>query len=257
MAEDIREEAAKYYDAQPNPTVDIPFYRARIPSPLADVLELGCGTGRVLVPLADACRFIHGIDSSEAMLARCREKLKAAGIAENKAQVTRGGISDFDLGRRFDLIIAPFRVFQNLETDEEVDGLFECVHRHLAPGGSCILNVFNPKRSAEEMRRTWCVPEEVLEWEKMLDGGRRLARFLRRPRMDTEKMIVYPELVYRRYDGDVLEDEAVLKIAMRCYYPDEFAQLVTDHGFTLIDRWGGYAGEPYGQGPELVLKFSE
>ena len=38
-------------------------------------------------------------------------------------------------------------------------------------------------------------------------------------------------------------DEAVLKIPMRCYYPDEFSTLITEHGFRIIDRWGGYAGE--------------
>ena len=50
-------------------------------------------------------------------------------------------------------------------------------------------------------------------------------------------------------------DEAVLKIPMRCYYPDEFSTLITEHGFRIIDRWGGYAGEAYGVGPELVVRF--
>jgi hypothetical protein len=42
---------------------------------------------------------------------------------------------------------------------------------------------------------------------------------------------------------------------MRCYYPDDFIKLIREHGFTIIDRWGGYQGEAYGQGSELVVQF--
>ena len=44
---------------------------------------------------------------------------------------------------------------------------------------------------------------------------------------------------------------------MRCYYPDEFEQLINGHGFEIVQRWGGYAGEIYGEGPELVIEFRE
>jgi hypothetical protein len=85
----------------------------------------------------------------------------------------------------------------------------------------------------------------------------RLAFYDKRARMDTEKLILYPELIYRRYEGEVLRDEAVLKLVMRCYYPDDLEKLVTAHGFSIVDRWGGYKGETYGEGPELVIQFQE
>ena len=44
---------------------------------------------------------------------------------------------------------------------------------------------------------------------------------------------------------------------MRCYYPDEFEDLVRSQGFEVLDRWGGYAGEAYGQGGELILAFGD
>ena len=59
--------AVKYYDANPVFPNDIPFYRQRIPSLRARVLELGCGTGRVLVSLLSHCGYIHGIDHSAEM----------------------------------------------------------------------------------------------------------------------------------------------------------------------------------------------
>jgi hypothetical protein len=75
--------------------------------------------------------------------------------------------------------------------------------------------------------------------------------------MDVERLVLYPELIYRRYEGETLAEESVLKIAMRCYYPDTFEKLIVDHGYTVLQRWGGYEGESYGQGPELVIQFGE
>lgn len=221
MPTDTRAQAAKYYDLNPDTPADIPFYRRRVPFPEARVLELGCGTGRVLVPLAEECGYSHGLDLSEAMIAECRRKLKAAGLALTKAQAEVRDITTFELNQKFDLIIAPFRVLQNLETEAAVTGLFRCIQRHLAPGGSCILNVFRPRSDQETLRREWCTEQETLEWEVIVEGGR-ITCHDRRSHMDPHKMILYPELIYRRYQGEALVDEATLKIAMRCYYPEEF-----------------------------------
>ena len=256
MQIDIRAEAARYYDSNPDFPDDIPFYRDLIPSPQATLLELGCGTGRVTLALAPYCLSIRGIDLSEAMLAVCRQKLYQAGIPRSKVAVQPGDISDFHLDQRFDLLIAPFRVLQNLETDAQVDGLFDCIHEHLAPGGSCVLNVFRPYLDADALREQWATPEERLSWQVPVPGGR-LACYDRRARMHPDKLVLYPELVYRHYEGETLVEESVLKIAMRCYYPQDFESLILGHGFTVLQRWGGYAGEVYSEGPELVIQFAE
>ena len=208
----------------------------------------------MLLPLTQRCRYVEGIDRSEAMLQVCREKLRQAKIPEAKARVAVGDISEFTLGRTFELIIAPYRVLQNLETDSQLTQLFRCIHAHLSPGGSCVLNVFKPKLEREELRRAWSTIQETLYWEVAVEGGR-VTCHERRGQIDPDRLILYPELIWRRYRGEALVDETTLKIPMRCYYPDEFAKLITDHGFRIIDRWGGYAGEAYGDGPEQVVRF--
>lgn len=254
MAIDIRTEAAKYYDLNPDVPKDLQFYRNRILSSDCEVLELGCGTGRVLVSLARYCAYIHGIDISEAMASICREKLKQAHVSITKASVQVGDITNLSLDRKFDLMIAPYRVFQNLETDAEIDGFFETVRRHLAPEGRCILNVFNPNRDVETLRREWVSPEEYKSWETII-GDERITCHGKNTRMDTVKMVLYPELIYRRYRGGSLVEEVVIKIVMRAYYANEFDQLIKEHGFEILRRWGGYHGESYGEGPELVIEF--
>ena len=75
-------------------------------------------------------------------------------------------------------------------------------------------------------------------------------------RLDPDRHILYVELVYRRDVGGVWGEDAVLQIPRRCYTPHEFEQVIRDHGFRIVQRWGGYAGERYGEGPELVVQFN-
>jgi hypothetical protein len=173
---------------------------------------------------------------------------------EEKIRLEVGDISSFDLEKRFDFIIAPFRVLQNLDSDAEVDGLFRCVEAHLEPAGRCILNTFHPNRDPEAMRTEWVSDQENLAWEVEAADGR-VACYDRRARIDAERLVLYPELVYRRFQGDDLVEEAVLRIAMRCYYPDDLTSLIESHGFEIVERWGGYSGEAYGEGNELVVEF--
>ena len=168
----------------------------------------------------------------------------------------RATFSDFfDLVKRFDLITAPFRVFQILETDTQISGVFDCIRNHVLPEGNCILTAFSPNRGREELLRTWESHSEVFDWEVPIDGGS-LTRHHRTARIDEEKFILYSELVYRRYENDALVDETVLGIAARVYYPAEFTNLIEAHGLRIVNRWGGYAGEQYGEGPELVVQFA-
>jgi hypothetical protein len=208
----------------------------------------------VLVPLAGKCGRILGVDVSEAMLHICRRKLADRRLVSARAEVRQADITDVTLGENFDLILAPFRVFQTLETDREVNGYFTTVRDHLAPGGTAILTAFRPSLDPDRMRREWATGQEKFRWEVPFEKGR-VTCHDRRTRMDRERLVLYPELIYRRYEEDRLVDESVLSISLRCYYPEELLRLVAGQGFVVVRSWGGYAGEPYGEGPELIVEF--
>jgi ubiquinone/menaquinone biosynthesis C-methylase UbiE len=252
---DSRAGPAKFYDLAPHHPNDVPFYLERLRTSEARVLELGCGTGRVSLPVAEQCSFLHGVDYSESMLKICLHRLAESGLGADRARFTVADISDFQLDERFDLVIAPFRVIQNLETDAQLTGLFGCIRDHLSPDGRCILNAFNPRRSSEAMLSEWVSDQEIEAWEVPTEDGRVVCYDVRR-RLTADPLVLYPELVYRRFVGEEVVEEEVLPIAMRCFYPPEFLRLIEEHGFTVCETVGGYAGEEYGVGNELVVEFS-
>jgi len=194
-----------------------------------------------------------GVDVSEAMLDRCRKKL-GEGVSKENVTLIREDTADLALERKFGLITAPFRVFQNIETDAAVTAFFDTVRRHLSPQGACILNVFKPRFQPEELLSRWQEKEESFSWEKPYGSGL-LKHFEIRKAIQRDPLVLYPELIYRYYENDSLVDEVRFVPPMRVYYAEEFIDLIRAHGFEIVATWGGYKGEAYGEGTELVVKF--
>ena len=158
---------AEAYDAeidQLRAAADVPFYvgLARQAAEAGQgVLELGCGTGRVTIPIAAAGVDVVGLDSSPAMLEVARRK---AGDPANPRWV-QGDMADFRLEQRFGLVIIPFRSFLLLLTVEEQKGCLACIHEHLVEGGRLALNIFNPSILAIA---GW-LGERQERWERVQD----------------------------------------------------------------------------------------
>jgi SAM-dependent methyltransferase len=102
-------------------------------------LELGIGTGRVAIPLAETGVEVHGLDTSEAMVARLRSK-----PGGDRLRVAIGSFADFDLETRFPLVYVVFNTFFSLLTQDEQVSAFQSVARHLAPGGAFAMQAFVP-----------------------------------------------------------------------------------------------------------------
>ena len=102
-------------------------------------LELGIGTGRIAIPLAAAGVEVHGIDASQAMVDRFREKPGGSDIP-----VTMGSFADFSLDERFSLIYVVFNTFFALTSQDEQVTCFHAIARHLALGGAFAMEAFVP-----------------------------------------------------------------------------------------------------------------
>ena len=134
---------AEIYDSVFSYVVDdIPFYVEESSRAGGTVLELGCGTGRVSIPIAQAGIDIVGIDSSSAMLKKAREKSREAGTPNLK--LLHADMRDFNISSKFSLVIIPFRgLLSLLSVDDEMRALMN-IKRHLEPGGKLIFDIFVP-----------------------------------------------------------------------------------------------------------------
>ena len=109
---------ADYYDESPvvsGRLQDVAFYRDAAREFGDPVLELGCGTGRITMALAERGKRITGLDLSERMLERAVKKRAELRVeARERVHLVQGDMTRFELGEKFRLIIIPFRPFQHL-----------------------------------------------------------------------------------------------------------------------------------------------
>lgn len=242
------------YDAVPLYTQrsDIAFYVDEAVSSGGNVLEAGCGTGRVLIPTARRGVDITGIDSSAMMLDRCRERL--AGEPEEtqeNAALHQADIRDFDLGQTFSLATIPFRPFQHLLTVEDQVAALGALHRHLKPGGHLIFDVFHPNLAA---LAAGARPEAEEMPSTPLGDGRTCSRsgIVRAVRI--AEQISDISLVYYVTHPDGRIERLVHDFSMRWYMSFEVEHLLARCGFALRSLYGNFDRSAFvDASPEMIF----
>jgi SAM-dependent methyltransferase len=224
---------------------DVPFYVEEAVGAGGPVLELGCGTGRILIPSARAGARMVGLDASAAMLGICRR-----GVAEEPPEVRDrielhdGDMRSFDLGARFALATIPFRAFQHLVTLDDQLACLESVRAHLMPGGRLIVDVFNPSFEAFVKRP---LNEEIgHEPEFETPDGRRVVRCFRITAHRRADQVNETELIYYVTHPDGREERLVHRFDMRYLFRFELEHLLARAGFALEHLYAGYDKSPFG-----------
>src|SRR5438128_3459253 len=246
---------ADYYDESPvvsKRLEDVAFYRHAARDFGDPILELGCGTGRITMALAEAGKRITGLDLSERMLERAVKKRAALRVeARERLHLIQGDMARFDLGERFRLVIIPFRPFQHLlEVRQQVDCL-ECVRKHLAPGGRLILDVF--QTDAERMHDPVHMREVQLTEYETADGRRvriceRVAAFHRAEQRNDVEMIFY--ITHR----DGRQDRQVFAWPLRDFFRFGVEHLLARCGFKVAALYGDFDRSPIrGDSPEMIF----
>lgn len=230
--------AARYYDAVYETASaarkDAAFYESLAVETGGPVLELGCGTGRVLLPIAAHGLECAGLDASAAMIAQCRAKPGGAALT-----LAEGRMEAFDFGpRKFALILAAFRVFQHLDTVEQQLACLARVRAHLAPGGAFAFDVFNPIPDYM-VRET----EPELLGETFLHEGRETKRYISMTR-DRFRQLVHVAMRYveSREAGPPLE--TVVRFTMRWFWRYELEHLLYRAGFSEVTFYGDFDRSP-------------
>ncbi len=156
---------AKYYDgayAAKQDLVDLPFYLELAEQTVGPILEVACGTGRVLLPIARKGMEIHGVDNSRPMLKTLENSLaREPRDVRDRVTLHEGDMRDFRLGARFPLVIIPFRPMQHMHTVQDQVSALTTASLHLSDSGILAFDVFYPKFDVIAAR----MGEEVLEFE--------------------------------------------------------------------------------------------
>ena len=217
-----------YDDWYPHaPEVDQAVAQLRLLAEGGAVLELGCGTGRLCLPLAMSGLVVHGIDASEAMLNRLADKPNASAIVRHHVDM-----ADFDLvgSPPFALAFCAFNTFFNLATEQAQASCLACVARHLAPGGRLALECFVPGDP----------PADQLDKVELRDlASDRVV--LRISRQDPFSQTVSGQHVELSESGVRLRPWH-----LRYATPSQIDEAAQQHGFTLENRWADWSATRYG-----------
>jgi ubiquinone/menaquinone biosynthesis C-methylase UbiE len=215
------------------------------------VLELGCGTGRCTLSIARAGIPVVGLDLSTAMLNKARQKAKTMGL-EGKIEWIEGDMSRFDLGRRFPLIIIPYRSFLHLLTVREQVETLKRVRRHLADDGLFAFNIFVPKikdlyetDGTYSFRGSFPIPgtDETIELYDFTE-------------YDHFTQIAHVIRYIERFDrqGRMLERIRTF-FRLRYIYPSELNHLLNLCGFKVVNRYGTFYRTPFdARSEELIIE---
>lgn len=230
---------------------DVDFYRSLAAETAGPILDVGCGTGRVAIPLAADGHEVVGVDLSAPML-RLAERRRAALPADVSARLSfqEADMATLDLGRTFGLVIAPSRVFQFMLTTEAQRQALAALRSHLLPGGRLVLDLFDPlldhvvpsdeitPRGGELVhpttgnRVTW----EVAGWRR--DPGRQL---------------IVEDWTATEIDasGEVLRTDTE-RLTLRWSLRSEMRLLFELAGMEVVADYGDFKGGPPAYGREQV-----
>lgn len=260
MADDPYYRSATDYDLRYSlgSNVDVGFWcalRERLGA--RRVLELGCGTGRVTLPLARAGLAagaqVVGLDLAPAMLAGARAKLATEPAAVQAAvRLVEGDMRAYALDERFDLIIVPFNTLGHLHTIDDQLACLTTARQHLAPGGHFAVEVMQP--GIDELYRAVAEPDRYYVDGGVTDpaSGERLVRHRRRRyRRDTqtaeshyleERLTAAGELVTQTVD-----------LRLHVYFPRELELLFRLAGYRIEAVYGDYAFAPFSEASHYLI----
>ena len=232
---------------------DVAFYVEEARKAGSPVLDLACGTGRVLIPAAHAGVTVVGLDKSPAMLATARKKIaRLPEATRQRIELVEGDMRSFSLDRLFDLIIIPFRSFLHLMTPADQRQALGRIREHLAEDGRLVFNIFDPRLDmiASHLGHRG----HPLEKESELthpETGRQVVEWVRR-RYDAANQTIEEERILEELEAGRVVARTHAPLSLRWIYRYEMEHLLELSGFAVEALFGGFDRGPFRHGGEQV-----
>ena len=200
------------------------------------ILDLGCGSGRVTLPLARDGHHVHAVDQSPSMLAALGKRVAGAPAAvQARISVAAGDLCTFTVPGKHGLAIAAFNVLEHLYTRGELAACLARVAAHLAPGGAFAFDVQMPDLA-------WLLRDPRKRWAKtrFTDPTTKRPMFYSTNHdYDPVGQIANIRIFYDPVDGK--GGSRVVKLSQRKYFPAELEALVAHAGFRVVARYGDFS----------------
>jgi SAM-dependent methyltransferase len=246
---------AKYYDeayAADEELADAPFYLDLARQTGGPVLELGCGTGRVLLAIARAGIAIDGVDNSLPMLHRLRRKLELAPAHEReRVRVFEGDMRNFRCQRKYPLIIIPFRPLQHMYTVEDQLAALRTAAFHLQDGGLLAFDVYYPK--FDKLYSGFGQEVLEMEWRDPADPRKLVRRYYRKDSHDKIHQNIGLTFIFRSWDGNKLIQEEREALQMSYYTYPHLRALFMLAGLQVKEEYGSFSKAPLDNNAEEMI----
>jgi SAM-dependent methyltransferase len=237
---------AEYYDdayAAKKDLVDLPFYSALAKRIGGPVLEIACGTGRVLLPIARQGIEIHGVDNSPAMLNVLRKHLQSEPEEVRKrVSISGGDMRTFRLGKKYRLVTLPFRPMLHMHTLEDQIDALKTAALHLEEDGVLAFDIFYPKFDMIFSSIGEELPE--MEWPLQSDPTKRVRRYFRKESVDKINQSISATFIFRTYQGGQLLKEETEPVKMSYYTYPHLQALFLLAGLEVVEEYGTFAQTP-------------
>ncbi|MFQ5613501.1 MAG: class I SAM-dependent methyltransferase [Anaerolineae bacterium] len=249
------EAIARYYDLiYAGQVDDLPLWLHLAGAVEGSLLEIGCGTGRVLLPLADAGHSITGLDLAETALAAARAKIEAAGLA-GRASVVKADMRQFNLPRQdFALALLPTNTFMHCLATAEQLACLRAIRSHLRPGGQVAIDLFHPH------------PAHLLEADGRLhfegdlvdEAAGRRAQWFTSQRAFIDRQVQEVTFLLDEVDQAGLVRRTALHFPLRYVHRYEMEHLLDRSGFAVEQIYGDYDRSPFAaDSPRMIVLASK
>ncbi|MFC4306468.1 class I SAM-dependent methyltransferase [Cohnella boryungensis] len=207
---------------------DVEFYLKRLSSLKGKVLEVGCGSGRVLIPLYQAGINIDGLDNSEAMLESCRRRCDAL---ELNIDLYLDEMNSFSIPCKYEAIIIPGGSFQLVEGRNQAISALKHLYSYLIPGGTLMIDLFVPTdlNANDCTTKTWKTPSnEVIVLED------------KRIELNLLEQKTVSLLKYEKWKDGVSIQTELQRLSISWYRDYEFELILEELGYEVIRKSADY-----------------
>lgn len=240
---------APYYDLEfEGFDADLDLYLGYAGVVGSPILELGCGTGRLLVPIARAGYQVAGVDKSPEMVAIARERLASAGLPDDC--VRTGDMTRLDgfADDHFKLVFCAINSFLHLECREDQLATLAAVRRVLHDDGILVLDIFHPTPGSLQ-----AMDDQLrLDGQWSLPDGTRVDRLSVRRVFPAEQRIE-TTLYYDRTESDGTLRRTVAQYVTRYIHRFEMEGLLSEAGFVIEGIYGSYQLDPLEDGSPVMI----